>query len=205
MRAIAPFRLTRPALIAGICTLLAAGCGGSATTPPTQKSTKDNFEKVKDGMSEKEVTDIMGSPAASVELDPKNLKGMLPKGVEIPEIPAIPLPGVALPKFTMKSWEEGDTVFEVVLQDGKVVGKNSGPKKGSEKAAAKVTKENADKIKIGMTKAEVEAILGPGKVSAGQKIEGFSGEVVIWEGDAGAITIGFTNDKVTLAATFKAK
>ena len=126
------------------------------------------------------------------------VKDML-KGVPLPEMPGAPvLPdtvfsgGAAeLPKLTVKNWEEGETLYEVVFQQGKVAGKASESKK------AKVTKENADKIKVGMSRAEVEAILGKGATSAGAKIENYGGEVTVWEGSDGSITVGFVNDKVT--------
>jgi hypothetical protein len=105
-------------------------------------------------------------------------------------VPALPVPGVALPKITVKSWEEGDNLYEVAFQDGKVAGKHSESKKG------KVTKENADKIKVGMTRGEVEVLLGKGKTQAGVQIPGYSGDVTVWEGTDGTITVGFTNDKV---------
>ncbi len=198
-----PSLAVRTALALAGCCLLALGCSKSTTTSgpsgggggdSAAKPSKANFEKVKDGMSEKEVTDIMGAPSASAEFDSNAAKDML-KGVSIPAAPALPgtpgLPALPALKLTVKNWEEGETLYEVVFQEGKVVAK------GSESKKAKVTKENADKIKVGMSRAEVEAILGKGTTSAGAKIENFGGEVTVWEGPDGTITVGFANDKVT--------
>jgi hypothetical protein len=170
----------------------AGGSGGDTAAKPS----KANFEKVKDSMSEKEVTDIMGSPSASAEFDPSAAKDML-KGMQMPAMPA--MPGMPAMKVTVKNWEEGETLFEVVFQEGKVVAKASESKK------AKVTKENADKIKVGMSRAEVEAILGKGATSAGAKIESYGGEVTVWEGADGAITVGFANDKVAVTGGWHKK
>jgi hypothetical protein len=82
---------------------------------------------------------------------------------------------------------------------GKVVGKSSATKK------EKVTKENGERIKVDMTRAEVEAILGKGKHEAGAKIGDVSGTVTVWEGTDGAISVIFTNDKVTATAGWKKK
>jgi outer membrane protein assembly factor BamE (lipoprotein component of BamABCDE complex) len=186
------------------------GCGkkddGKSSSSPSKegeggpKISKANFDKVKDGMSDKEVADILGPPSASAEFDPKVMKDMLKdtmKGVKI-ELP-IELPNVPMPKVTLKNWEDGDTLYEVMFQEGKVAGKSSATKK------EKVTKENGDRIKVGMARAEVEAILGKGKIEAGAKIESFSGDVTVWEGKEGVISVIFTNDKVTAAAGWKKK
>ncbi len=193
----------------GLCCLLIIGCGKKDEGKPTATDTnagsrptisKANFEKIKDGMSDKEVNDILGPPSASAEFDPKVMKDMLKdtsKGFQV-DIP-VALPGVSLPKMTLKNWEDGDTLYEVVFQEGKVAGKSTATKK------EKVTKENADRIKIDMTRAEVEAILGKGKHETGARIEGFSGDVTVWEGTDGVISVIFTNDKVTATAGWKKK
>jgi len=196
-------RLARVLCIASVCCVPATGCSAGSTTGGGKGSAKANFEKLNTGMSEKEVTDVMGSPTANADFDPKQAQAMLKdlmKGVKLPaEVPGIELPAMAVGRIAVKNWEEGDTLFEVVFQDGKVANKDSKTKK------AKVTKDNADNIKIDMTKAQVEAILGKGTVSAGAKIEGFGGETVIWESDEAVIQVGFLNDKVAVAASFKSK
>jgi outer membrane protein assembly factor BamE (lipoprotein component of BamABCDE complex) len=194
-----------PAL--GLCCLLIIGCkkddgkstattGNGASGP---KVSKANFDKVKDGMSDKEVADILGPPSASAEFDPKVMKDMMKDTAKVIKIDLPDLPGIPLPKMTLKNWEDGDTLYEIVFQEGKVAGKNTATKK------EKVTKENADRIKVNMTRAEVEAILGKGKHEAGAKIEGASGDVIIWEGTDGIISVIFTNDKVTATAGWKKK
>jgi outer membrane protein assembly factor BamE (lipoprotein component of BamABCDE complex) len=180
------------------CVLAPLGCASSSTTKGEEgpKVSKANFEKVKDGMTPEDVEKILGPAKHTQEVDANKAKEMV-KGVKMPELPP-DLPGVQLPKFTVKQWEEGDTVYEVVFQDGKVVGKDSGSKKTSEgkQPEKRVTKENDAKIKTGMTKAEVEAILGPGTVDNSAKIEGFSGGVTVWKDGDNVIQIGFKDDKV---------
>ena len=51
-------------------------------------------------------------------------------------------------------------------------------------------------IKEGMTKSEVEAILGPGKVDSSAKVEGHSGAVTVWKDGDHVIQIIFKDDKV---------
>jgi hypothetical protein len=69
---------------------------------------------------------------------------------------------------------------------------------------SKVTKSNFDQIKIGMTVAQVEAILGKGTESAGAAgtVAGLtgSGKVVTWKDGEKTITVTFANDKVVLTA-----
>jgi outer membrane protein assembly factor BamE (lipoprotein component of BamABCDE complex) len=194
------------ALITGACCLLAAGCSGSSSksnkeSDPPPKSIKNSFDQVQTGMSDKEVIDLLGASASSAEVDAMNTKDMLPKGFDLPG-----LPGVAMPKIGVKRWEEGDMVYEVVFRDGKVMSKSSGSKQQMAAGKpAKTTKENADKVKVGMTKAEVEALLGPGITRAGAKIDSFGGEVMVWEGEAGTITVGFETGKVAVAAAWQPK
>jgi hypothetical protein len=64
------------ALLLAVC-LTVTGCGGS-------KVTKENAEKIKKGMTEKEVNDVLGAPKTSVD---KELMGV---------------------KIKMATWEDGD-------------------------------------------------------------------------------------------------
>jgi outer membrane protein assembly factor BamE (lipoprotein component of BamABCDE complex) len=205
-------RMAAAVPLLGLCCLLIAGCAGKDDTKSSGGSSpgsssasgpaisKANFDKVAVKMSEREVAEILGPPSASAQFDPKVLKDMLKGsglGIDL-EIPS-DLPGLPMPKMTLQNWDDGDTLFEVVFQEGKVASKTSVTKK------EKVTPENADRIKTGMSRAEVEAILGKGKVEAGAKIEGFDGAVTVWEGTDGAISVIFTNDKVAATAGWKKK
>jgi len=211
MRRFHRIRPIHAVLAAAACCVLAAGCtssntsssGGDKGSQPEAKSVKDKFEKVKTDMSEKEVADIMGAPASSAELDPAKAKAMFPGGFNTPDLPG--LPPVSLPKMTVKVWEEGDMAYSVIFQNEKVVNKASG-KKEAGKQASKITKENSDKIKLGMKKSEVEDILGKGKTEVGAKVPGFAGaDLMVWDGDEGTITIGFADDKVASAVVWVAK
>jgi hypothetical protein len=77
----------------------------------------------------------------------------------------------------------------------------------------KVTKANFDKIKVGMTLAEVEAILGKGKkeeqagTAAANKITGATlgvqgklpdQDIYVWESGVKTITVIFVNGKVSV-------
>src|SRR5262249_31122247 len=49
------------------------------------------------------------------------------------------------------------------------------------RSPAKVTRENYDRISRYMPRQEVEKVLGKGQVRPGAQIEGFAGEVEVWE------------------------
>lgn len=63
-------------------------------------------------------------------------------------------------------------------------------------ARSKITKENFDKIKLGMTQAEVQAILGPPTEAAGIEIPLFEGTMSKWTQGDTVITVQFINGKV---------
>lgn len=65
---------------------------------------------------------------------------------------------------------------------------------------SKVSRENYDKIKTGMTLAEVEAVLGKGTEASGSSasigdLTG-SAKVITWTRDGTSITVTLVNDKV---------
>lgn len=63
-------------------------------------------------------------------------------------------------------------------------------------APAKVTKDNFDKIKLGMTQEEVQQILGPPTEATGLEIPVFSGTMAKWVYGDATISIQFINGKV---------
>ena len=67
---------------------------------------------------------------------------------------------------------------------------------------SKVTKDNFDKIKVGMTEKEVTDILGEGKEKAGVGISvpgvNASMKVMVWTDGDKTITVNFMNGKVGL-------
>src|SRR5262245_33510302 len=128
------FNRIRPihAALVATCCLLAVGCSGS-TSNAGKLSLAEKHAKVNNGMSEQEVTDIMGGAGTTV--DTSKIKDMVP-GIKMPDIPgggglpvAIPEIGAAMPKMIIKTWDEGNTVYVVIFQDGKVTAKDKGEKK----------------------------------------------------------------------------
>jgi len=63
-------------------------------------------------------------------------------------------------------------------------------------SGAKITQENFDKIKTGMTMAEVKAILGEPADSSSIDVAVISGGTAMWKGDGITINIQFMNGKV---------
>ena len=80
------------ALLAGLLIVGLIGCGGS-------KITKENFDRIKLGMTQEEVQGILGPPTEAT-------------GVEIPMFSG-----------TTSKWARGDTVISVQFVNGKVVAK----------------------------------------------------------------------------------
>jgi hypothetical protein len=69
---------------------------------------------------------------------------------------------------------------------------------------SKLSPENYEKIKDGMTQQEVVAILGPSTESSGASLFGLSGTTTTWKGEKTTISVQFLNEKVVgkqIAAT----
>jgi outer membrane protein assembly factor BamE (lipoprotein component of BamABCDE complex) len=63
-------------------------------------------------------------------------------------------------------------------------------------ARSKITKDNFDKVNLGMTQEEVQQILGPPTEASGLEVLVFSGTTAKWVQDDSTITIQFVNGKV---------
>jgi hypothetical protein len=63
-------------------------------------------------------------------------------------------------------------------------------------APSKISQENFDKVKIGMTQEEVQQILGPSTESSGIELPVFSGTMSKWLAGDTTISITFVNGKV---------
>lgn len=63
-------------------------------------------------------------------------------------------------------------------------------------ACSKITPENYERVKEGMTEAEVTAILGPPTESSAMSILGITGQSSRWAGKESLITVQFVNGKV---------
>ena len=63
-------------------------------------------------------------------------------------------------------------------------------------SGSKITKENFDRIKLGMTQEEVQGILGPPTEASGLEIPMFSGTMSKWARGDTVITVQFVNSKV---------
>jgi hypothetical protein len=99
--------------VIGLCLVL-SGCGS--------KINKANADKINTGMTEKEVSDILGAPTESSEIAMSDLGGMLgglPGGGSLPRMPAMPK------KAKQSVWKDGSKSIAVTFVDGKVVQKAS--------------------------------------------------------------------------------
>jgi outer membrane protein assembly factor BamE (lipoprotein component of BamABCDE complex) len=197
------------------------------STEPGKTSVKANFAKVKARMSEKAVLDILGTPTKSVTSQPTSARhdaiySLLPTAGTGPLLPVDPKAiikalseddkpdekrvepkdpaqrGFDWAPYVVKTWDEDGTTYVVVFVGGVVW------TKGPAEREQPVTKENADKIKVGMTKAEVETIVGIGEVKPEAEMKDFDGTVMVWQDfRGGMLMIGFIDDKVAAAPIWK--
>ena len=63
-------------------------------------------------------------------------------------------------------------------------------------SGSKITKENFDQIKLGMTQEEVQRILGPPTEASGIEIPVFSGTMSKWARGNAVISVQFVNGQV---------
>src|SRR5712692_567388 len=100
-------RFAMAAALAGLCLVL-SGCGAS-------KVSKENFQKIKEGMSLQEVEAVLGS-GSKLGGDGANVAAQF--GVDV---------GVSAPppSTTDYEWESGAKSITVTFRDGKVVQKKS--------------------------------------------------------------------------------
>ena len=93
--------------LAAVLVLAPSGCSRGS------KITKANAEKIKNGMSEKEISGLLGDPLESTEVEVPNVGGLLGDGM-----------GPDRVKVKQLAWKEGDQVILVQFHNGKVVGRN---------------------------------------------------------------------------------
>jgi hypothetical protein len=107
------FARTPILVVIGLCLML-SGCGGS-------KITKANADKIATGMTEKEVSDILGGPSETSEVEMPDMGAMLGgmAGGKMPGMPATPK------KAKQSVWKDGDKAIAVTFLDGKVVQKTA--------------------------------------------------------------------------------
>ena len=84
---------------------------------------------------------------------------------------------------------------------------NASPSSTSNSSSAAISKEKYEQIKNGMTKAEVEKILGgPGEEMSSSSSGGYSFAMYQWKGESfSAITVMFSNGKVSTKSQYGLK
>jgi hypothetical protein len=96
-------RVLGAVLVGLVLCLVLSGCGGS-------KVTKENADKITTGMSEQEVTNLLGPPNESKEIESGGVAvDMMGVSVSVPAA-----------KVKRSLWRDGNRVIEVDFFDGKV-------------------------------------------------------------------------------------
>jgi hypothetical protein len=172
-------RYVRAAVLAGLCLVPAAiGCSGASTTKTENKTeakvTKENYEKIKTGMTREDVEKILG-------------KGETKTGMKI---------GEATGDGVEYKGEKHDV--HVIYKDDKVVVSHLNDK-AAPKAESKVNEENYKKVKKDMSREDVEKILGKGETKTGLKIGETTGDGVVYTGDKQKVEVIYKDDKVVIA------
>jgi hypothetical protein len=94
----------------GVAAVLLLGCGGVGVVAAVllwpSKATPENFARIKGGMAEKDVTDLMGQPTQGASLNGNAFAAFA---------------GLTLPNAKTLVWKNGTSTFAVTLVDGKVV------------------------------------------------------------------------------------
>ncbi|MBN2584523.1 MAG: hypothetical protein JXL80_15785 [Planctomycetes bacterium] len=149
----------------------AESSGGEATTPAASGA----VGKIKMGMTRDEVVARLGEPTQemTMNIDGKEVLSCI--------------------------WEKGDNMVSVQFHDGKamVVQQGGDSPEGSAVDAGKVA-ANFSKVKMGMSEAEVEKLLGPPTNSGGTGAEGMTMVVKTWEVGDAAYVVSFMNGKVQM-------
>jgi outer membrane protein assembly factor BamE (lipoprotein component of BamABCDE complex) len=178
------FRLLKLLALAALCTALTA-CGkqgppaavvvginnglaepAPAKAAPPSRLTHANVDRVKVGLSAAEVRDILGSPETEA----------LAGGGGNEQI---------------WSWTEGNRSVMLTVAGGGVKAKTAD---GLDQEPARITRENLNKVKIGMAPDDVVALLGP----AGGESEQESLHNVTWKDGAKLINVIFQGGKVSM-------
>jgi serine/threonine protein kinase len=171
-------------------------------------SRKENFDKLKVGMTEKQLEDILGkgelasAHEVEAEVDEKSRKLAWSK---------------AASENRVRAWKAWNliTILAAFGADGKVVAlyrsyHDSALRTADEIGSLlKVTEENFGKLKLGMTEKQVEDILGKGKVASATDVEAVVGEGVkkaVWSkaGNDSKVRIWRDGTLGTILATFTA-
>jgi hypothetical protein len=94
----------------GVAAVLLVGCAGVGVVAVVflwpSKATPENFARIKAGMSEKDVTDLMGTPAQGASLNSNAFAAFA---------------GLNLPNAKTVVWKNGSSQFAVTFVEGKVV------------------------------------------------------------------------------------
>ncbi|HVS38558.1 MAG TPA: MJ0042-type zinc finger domain-containing protein [Gemmataceae bacterium] len=152
----------------------APGTTGGPSAPagqaPGPRLTAANFAMLHDGISEAEVEAILGQPTERGTARFLVINGQI--------------------QCNTSTWTEGANQLQVAWHNGKFfdaaglidgrrlslrtsdapAADNLPPQSQPQPAAAQVSKANFDKLKTGMTQAQVEQILGPGRLLAGNAL-----------------------------------
>jgi hypothetical protein len=145
----------------------AKGKGGQAT-----RITPANYKKLKNGMTEKQVVGILGTPTSTSSQD----LGELGTG-------------------TILSWRRDGAVIAILMLEGKAVTHKGAFGKEALALVPRLTAKAYARVKFDMTEKEVVALLGPPK-EANSPAGMPNVRVLTWRSGANLVTVTFRDGKV---------
>jgi hypothetical protein len=174
--------------------LVGGGIIAAVVLWPT-KATPENFAKIKNGMSEKEVVEIMGRPSEGVSMDNAFTR----------------LAGMKMPNVKELIWEgKKNTTYVVMFQDDKVVmkvgsdGRNFTGGFGDDDdmwggfqppvGNTSTNLANISRVRVGMTEAEVLSVMGPPTTTLSSQP---NQKTLFWNGSVGdSVSVGIKDGRV---------
>jgi outer membrane protein assembly factor BamE (lipoprotein component of BamABCDE complex) len=189
----------------GLLTLIGGGIVLAVVFWPanTPGPTAAQFDRIRAGMSEKEVVALLGPPHADVNLPPV-LAHVAPIGVDPARTKDLAWRGASNATFRVVLVDgfvagalgtDGKNVYApVVANAAGPGGPNPGPAAGGPPAAREAMEANFRKLRLGMTKAELIAILGQPMATLD-----VSGELIFQNTVGDSIVVVVRDDKVVKA------
>lgn len=136
-----------------------------APPPDESKLTKENFAKLKVGMSEQEITALIGNPALSRPAQPSGKVLIWGTGLNIVQVQIVSEKATSITGLGI--FQSNPTPMPVTGLPGPAPGPATGP---APNPGSKLTAENLAKVQLGMSEKQLTDLLGPANQTANRTI-----------------------------------